>query len=270
VIFPEYSGAVLLGLLPGLDKLQEGTSLDDAMKELGGESLQLGDVFDVVAPAARRIYETTFSILAKNFGVHIATGSIILPGRRGKRYGTNYLFGPDGRLIGTQRKLHMFTSELGWVTPGNELRVFDLPFARVAIPICMDYTYWETTRIAYLLGAEIFVDPSFDDDISSTMWTRYRGVYSRVQESPAYGIHCYMVGDFLGYHLRGLSGVYAPLELTPSGDGILAEAKSSIDEEVLAADLDLAALRNYKAKHPLDFNVALYEKYLPSAYEAYR
>ena len=95
-------------------------------------------------------------------------------------------------------------------------------------------------------------------------------MYTRVQESPAYGIHAYMVGDFLGFHLRGPSLICAPLALTPQGDGLLARAQSDIAEEVLLADLDLAALRRYKAEHPLAFNLPLYEKYLPQAYAAYR
>ena len=45
--------------------------------------------------------------------------------------------------IGTQRKLHLFSSEEGWLAPGDELHVFDLPFGCVAMPICMDL---------YLLG----------------------------------------------------------------------------------------------------------------------
>jgi predicted amidohydrolase len=79
-----------------------------------------------------------------------------------------------------------------------------------------------------------------------------------------------MVGDFLGFHLRGPSLICAPLALTPQGDGLLARAQSDIAEEVLLADLDLAALRRYKVEHPLSFNLPLYERYLPQAYAAYR
>jgi predicted amidohydrolase len=270
LVFPEYSGAVLLGLLPGLGKVEAGTSLEKAVQELGGEQLNLGDVFRAVAPAAHRIYATTFATLAARFGVAIATGSLIVPDEQGRLFSTQYLYDTTGRLIGKQRKLHLFTSELGWLTPGDELRVFDLPFAKVAIPICMDYTYWETARLAYLQGAEILVNPSFNDDADSNFWRQARGVYTRVQESPAYGIHTYMVGDFLGFHLRGPSLICAPLDLTPQGDGLLAKAQSDTAEEVLLADLDLAALHRYKAEHPLAFNLPLYEKYLPQAYAAYR
>jgi len=269
LVFPEYSGAVLLGLLPGLDRVAAGTSLEKAVQELGGEQLNLGDVFRAVAPAARRLYEATFATLAARFGVAIATGSLIVP-EQGRLFSTQYLYDATGRLIGTQRKLHLFTSELGWVTPGDELRVFDLPFAKVAIPICMDYTYWETARLAYLQGAEILVNPSFNDDANANFWRQARGVYTRVQESPAYGIHAYMVGDFRGFHLRGPSLICAPLALTPQGDGLLARAQSDVTEEVLLADLDLAALRRYQAEHLLAFNLPLYEKYLPRAYADYK
>jgi predicted amidohydrolase len=241
-----------------------------AINELsGGAEVSVGDVFRAVAPAARKIYVETFSTLARKFGIHLMAGSIILPENDGKLYSHTHLFAPDGRLIGTQCKLHLFTSEEGWLTPGNDLRVFDLPFGRVAMPICMDYTYWETARLAYLAGAEILVDPAADD-AGDNDWLAARGVRMRVQESPCYGLHVFMVTDFFGLHWRGQSSVYAPVGLLPSGQRTLAQAESDDREQVVVCDLDMAALRAFRAEHPLDFNVPLYEKYLPRAYADYR
>jgi hypothetical protein len=58
--------------------------------------------------------------------------------------------------------------------------------------------------------------------------------------------------------------------MTPNGDGILAQAETADREEILLADLDLAALRRFRQEQKLDFNLALYEKYLPWVYKAYR
>lgn len=270
VVFPEYTGAPLLGLLPNVQELASGHSIQAGMGELtGGANLSLGDMFRVVAPAARKIYSETFSTLARQFTIHLVAGSIILPDGDGKLHSHAHLFAPDGHLIGTQRKLHLFATEEGWLTPGHELRVFDLPFGRVAMPICMDYTFWETTRLAYLAGAEILVDPAADDTADNE-WLAARGVRMRVQESPCYGLHVYSVTDFFGLHWRGRSSVYAPVGLLPRGQRALARAASDDQEEVVVCELDMSALRAFRADHTPEFNLPLYEKYLPQTYADYR
>jgi len=269
VAFPEYTGALLLGLLPGVRELASGRTMQDAINDLtGGAEVSVGDVFRAVAPAARKIHMDTFSTLARKFGIHLMAGSIILPGEDGKLYSHAHLFAPDGRLVGTQRKLHLFVSEEGWLTPGNELCVFDLPFGRVAMPICMDYTFWETARLAFLSGAEILIDPAADD-AGDREWLAARGIQMRVQESPCYGLHVFIVSDLFGLHWRGRSSVYAPVGLLPPGQRALAQAHSDDQEEVVVCELNMAALRAFRAEHSPDFNVPLYEKYLPRVYADY-
>jgi predicted amidohydrolase len=264
VVFPEYAGASLLGLLPGVQALASGRSMQEAIGELtGGAQASVGDVFRAVAPAARKIHLDTFSTLARKFNIHLMAGSIVLPESDGKLYSHAHLFASDGRLIGAQRKLHLFTSEEGWLTPGDELHVFDLPFGRVAMPICMDYTFWETTRLAYLLGAEILID-SAADDAGDNEWLAARGVRMRVRESPCYGLHVFIVTDLFGLHWRGRSSVYAP------GQRALARAESDDQEQVVVCELDMAALRAFRAEHAPEFNAPLYEKYLPRLYADYR
>lgn len=270
VVFPEYAGASLLGLLPGVQELAEGHSMQAAINELtGGAQVSVGDVFRAVAPAARKVYLDTFSTLARKFNIHLVAGSIILPETDGKLYSHAHLFAPDGHLIGTQRKLHLFTSEESWLTPGREMRVFDLPFGRVAMPICMDNTFWETTRLAFLAGAEILVDMAADDSADNE-WLAARGVRMRVQESPTFGLHVYSVTDSFGLHWRGRSSVYAPVGLLPRDQRALARAASDDQEEVVVCELDMSALRTFRAEHTPEFNLPLYEKYLPHIYADYR
>jgi len=270
VIFPEDTGTHLLGLLPGIEALAEGISMGEAIAQVAGQGIQIADVFKAVAPGARRIYEATFSTLAQGFGVHIVAGSILLPDKRGDLYNVGYFYGPDGQLIGTQRKTHLSIIEQEWGLAGHdEMRVFDTPLGAIAFPIRMDHTFFEPIRVAWLQGAEIIIDPSANPapyDYQEQM----RGVWSRVQESPAYGILCCMVGDLGNFTFQGRSGGYAPLEMTPNGDGIIAQAETVDREEILLADLDLAALRRFRQEQSPDFNLALYEKYLPRVYKAYR
>jgi predicted amidohydrolase len=70
-------------------------------------------------------YFTTFSQLAKEYNVYIAAGSVALPPYRinngevlwekgpseNRVYNTSYLFGPDGKVIGKQQKVHLIDLE---------------------------------------------------------------------------------------------------------------------------------------------------------------
>ncbi|KKM11623.1 hypothetical protein SY88_08035 [Clostridiales bacterium PH28_bin88] len=269
VVFPEDNATHLLGLLPGLDRIPSGASLEGALGALGAE-VKVSDIFAYLTPAARSLYTTTFAELARGFRVYIMAGSLVAAGHDRKVRNTAHLFGPDGRVIGSQAKAHLMPLEAGWgLAPGDDLRVFPTPLGKLAMPVCMDATYFETFRLLSLLGAEVVMVPSAD--IEYTYWKALRGIWPRVQESLVYGIKSSMVADdFLGLSMAGRSGIFAPLELTPARDGILAQASSSHQEEVVLADLDLVALRQVRRSSALwgDLNPELYKRYLPSIYDA--
>lgn len=265
VVFPEDSGTPLVGLLPGIDKLA-AKGIDAAVADVAGEDVKVCEVFRVISPAVKRIYETTFSTLARAFRVYIITGSAFLEDDDGKMRVIGYFYGPDGELIARQRKLHLVPMEAAWgFEPGSELEVVDTPLGRIAFPICMDATYFETFRIARLRGADIVVIPSANSE-EYLFWRTMRGIWPRVQESQVLGVSAAAVGNLLGIPFTGRSGLLAPLEMTPSGDGWLSRAASFDQEEVVVADLDLDALRRFRDENPLDFNVRLYERYLPALY----
>jgi predicted amidohydrolase len=267
VVFPEYTGAMLLGLLPNVARYAgTAASLESAAAQLGATP---GDVFRAAAPAAVPIYRDTFSQLAQRFRVTIVAGSTVLPGRDGRLFNVAHLYGPNGALLGVQPKLHLTPLEEGWLTPGSELKVFELPFGKIAMPICMDYTYWETVRLAWLLGAEILVDPSADDrgDVESL---RARGVRMRVQEAPCYGLQALMITDLFQLHWRGRSAVHAPTGLLPAGQADLGVTRSDSEEDMLVVPLDMAALRKWRRENPPEFNFGVFQKYLPALYTQYR
>ncbi|MBI3286905.1 MAG: nitrilase [Chloroflexi bacterium] len=267
MVFPEDSGGYLLaGLIPGIDQLIPAPGRISAhIRKVG-----MSDLLRLLAPAARRIFETTFSSLAAGFGVHLGAGTVCLPDGRGNLLRVGYFFGPDGRTIGTQAQTHLSPREAAWgMSRGEEIRVFETALGRISIPICIDHSYFEPQRIAWLRGAEIMIAP-VGDAAEYNFWLHARGLWGRVQESPAYGILACLVGHELGITTGGRSGVYAPLEMTPSGDGIIAQAQDADRPEVVVADLDLAALRRFRREHAPQFNLALYRRYLPAAYEAYR
>jgi len=279
IVFPEYAWLPILGLLPPVREVAEkkpalseaeGVTLKGAVEELAPRGgLTIDGVFRTIAPAVKRIFETTARELAARFGAYLMPGTAVTTDKQGRLFNTAYLFGPDGALIGRQNKLHPVAMEKDWMTTGCELCVFDLPFGRLAMPVCMDFTYWETTRVAALRGAEIVLDMSADET-ADQFYLAVRGDETRIQESFAYSTRAYCVTQLFGLNFCGPSHIAGPLGVYSDTTTYFAKAQTRDREEVIIAELDLARLRAFRAAHPRDFNLALYAKYFPKAYGAYR
>ena len=271
IVFPEYAWLGILGLLPPVRALAEkGVTLQGAIDELApGGDLTIASVFRTIAPAVRRIFETTGSELARQFGVYLMPGSAIVADPSGRLFNTAYLFGPDGSLIGTQRKLHPTSLEKDWMATDGEMEVYELGFGRVAMPVCMDHTYWETARVAGLLGAEILFGFSAEEK-GNDYYMAMRGVPTRIQEDFAYGTQACAVTKLFGLNFCGPSSIIAPLGVWDDESIFITQTKTHDQEEVITARLDLTHLRKWRALRPRDFNLALYRKYLPRSYEMFR
>ncbi|MCR4426906.1 MAG: hypothetical protein NUW23_12095, partial [Firmicutes bacterium] len=270
IVFPEYSGLPLLGMVPGLPRtLERAGSLDDAAAKAGGEGIRVLDVFRLLGPHCTRAYRAAFSSVAKALGVHIATGSMILPddrARDGAMRSVGYIFGPNGEEVGRYSKCHLMPVEAAWgISTGDSVPVFDVAGVATSMPICMDATYFETFRLARLSGADLVAVPSANPE-DYNLWYALRGIWPRVQESQVFGIGASMVGTFAGMTFTGRSAILAPLELTSGGDGFIAQARTCDQEEVVVGAIDLGALYRYRAENPLRFNIGLYQKYLPGLY----
>ncbi|MDI3281585.1 MAG: nitrilase, partial [Bacillota bacterium] len=74
-------------------------------------------------------------------------------------------------------------------------------------------------------------------------WKALRGIWPRVQESYVFGLKASLNGWLGGMHFTGKAGIFAPLELTEGRDGVLALAGHWEGDELVTADLNLAALR---------------------------
>lgn len=258
VVFPEYAGLPLLGLIPGV--------VEGGSQALAQSGVSIPDILRVALPAADRVWRATHSTLAARCGVTVMAGTLpqaaALPGRF---HNTAFLFGPEGKLIGVQPKLHLIERELAWAVPGDALRVFDLGWGRVAILVCMDCTYWETARIAAAGGAEILLVP-VAEPTAHDAWRQARGIRTRVQETPVFGVQACLVGDLLGETATGATAVFAPLGLISPVEDTVAACQTTDEEEVVIAELDLAALRRFRSQTPADANPALQARYLPAVY----
>jgi predicted amidohydrolase len=260
VVFPEDVALPLLGMVPGLSR--------KAGRLLAGGPLRPADLFAFLDPYLYRVYRAVFTEVARTWGIWVAAGSLPRAVGRGvQNVGT--LFGPDGTPLLSQAKTHLLPLEEQWgLVPGDELAVYDAGWGKLALPVCMDATFFETFRLLAALGAEVVLLPTANPE----PYNRYkalRGIWPRVQESRVFGVQSALVGELFGYTLEGKSGIYAPWELTPGQDGVLAEAADPRAETVVWADLDLAALRAWRTGHPRVVNADLYRRYLPDVYGPY-
>ncbi len=269
VVFPEYNNLPLLGLLPGIKKMEEAYHKKEEGSANGGsgEDPSLTEVFHYMSPVVQPLVHTIFSKLASAYGLHIMAGSYTLADN-GDVINRSFLYGPSGDFIGGQNKVHLLPVETEWnLKRGSSFSVFDTQLGRLAIPVCMDATYFETFRILEQKRADIVLLPIADPQ-EYNYWLALRGIWPRVQECPIYGIKSALVGRIAGLTFTGRAGVFAPLEITPERNGVLAEVEPYDREAIALADLDLGSLDDLRRNHPWrDTNPALYRRYFPEIYK---
>jgi predicted amidohydrolase len=270
IVFPEDTGAALLGMLPGLGGEAAQRSLADTLRHTAGPDARVADVLAFVGPYVERIVTAAFSEIARLTRTHIVSGSALVPGD-GWIFNTAFLFGPDGEEIGRHRKCHLLAMEAEWgVARGDELRVHPTTVGKIGLPICMDATYFETYRILALAGAEIVCVPTADPQLYN-FWKARRGPWPRTQESQIPSVHACLVGQIFGMPLTGRSALFAPIECTPDGSGVIAEAQTTHREEVIVGTLDLEAMREARRLEPFvdTLRPDLYRRVFPALYRDY-
>ena len=112
----------------------------------------------VPGPATERI-----GAIAKQHAVHLVVGVAERDG--GTLYCSVLTFGPDGRLLGTHRKLMPTAMErVVWGTgDGSTLPVIDTPLGRIGAVICWE-NYMPLLRTAmYAKGVELYCAVTVDD-----------------------------------------------------------------------------------------------------------
>lgn len=278
IIFPEYNFFDLFGLIPVFNCLNQILNKKviknkDEEKDREEESNSKGNnnflaaIFKATAKPVETGIKRIFSLFAKEYEIYIYTGSYILK-EKGVIYNAGSLFGPDGNLIGTQKKMHLtnFEVKLG-MRRGNKMEAYSLPFGRVVCPICMDATYFEIFRIAREMGADMVILPIANLEEYST-WKALRGIWPRVQESYLYGLKSSLNGWIAGMHFTGKAGIFAPLSMTEKKDGILSLAPSYEGNHLVTANLNLKKLyeAREKAEYHEDKNTEFEKNFIEKTY----
>jgi len=278
IIFPEYNFFDLFGLIPGfsfLNQILNKKAIKNKDKEKDREEESdlkannhfLITVFKGVAKPIEAGVKRIFSLLAKEYGIYIYTGSYILKEKE-EIYNAGSLFDPEGNLIGTQKKMHLtdFEVKIG-IKRASKMEVYSLPFGKVVCPICMDATYFETFRIAREIGADMVILPIANLE-EYTIWKALRGIWPRVQESYLYGLKSSLNGWIAGMHFTGKAGIFAPLLMTEKKDGVLSLSPSYEGNHLITANINIKKLyeAREKAEYQEDENTEFEEKYIEKTY----
>lgn len=204
---------------------------------------------------------------ARSLGAHVVWPTYRRGPQRGVIYNSSILIGPDGEIIGTYDKTHLFPLENvscgGWVTVGNRADVYRTALGNIGMIICYDGDFPELSRILAVKGAEIITRPS--------ALLRSFDIWNLTTSARAYDNHVYMVAansvgpDAGGGFYFGHSMIVSPIAWR------LAQARGT--EEIVAARLDPDPLKyvTWGSKtlqvfdHLEDRNLALYEQSLKEA-----
>lgn len=116
-------------------------------------------------PTAKRL-----SALAKDLAIHLAVGVVLV--EDGAYYDAQLLFGPDGALLATYRKVHLFSAEREWFSAGDEPVVVETSIGRIGMTICYDLIFPEFTRRLVDMGAELIINSTnwITDDFQRDRW----------------------------------------------------------------------------------------------------
>lgn len=226
LLLPEFFTAQLFTLMPA------DWDTRTAVKELAGYTERYLDMF---------------TRLTTKYRLHIIGGSQPVL-REDKLYNVAHLFTPSGNVY-TQDKLHITPGERSvWdVRPGEELKIFETPLARIAISVCYDIEFPELARLLTFAGVEVIFVP-FSTDERKAYYRVRATAQARAIENFIYVVIAGNVGNLptRSYLLNyGQAAIFTPSDFPFPFHATAGEADPNV-ETVVINDLDLTNLVQHR------------------------
>jgi predicted amidohydrolase len=167
---------------------------------------------------------------------------------------TATLYGPDGTLLLSYDKLHLFglLREDRYLAPGSALALCDAPWGRTALGICYDLRFPEQWRACALQGATLLLVPAEWPTPRRAHWRVL--VQARAIENQCFVVAANRVGSDPETSFGGHSLVVGP------GGEVLAEGGETA--ELLFARLDMQAVPTTRA------HIRMWDDRRPDVYAA--
>jgi predicted amidohydrolase len=195
----------------------------------------------------RDLYINTFGDLAREFGTAMVGGSLYLYDEEsGTVRNRAYVFDVDGEVLGYQDKFNLTPDERDLASPGTGLTIFETRFGRLGLLIGRDALYPELARLLAMRGADLLAGIAASPGQAQASAVR-AALAVRAEENQVFGAASFLLGpNYLGRQMRddyyGQSALFAPISMTPKGDGLLVQAGTNRTEGLIAAELDAGAL----------------------------
>jgi predicted amidohydrolase len=158
-------------------------------------------------------------------------------------YNTQVVFGPDGALRCSYRKVHLFGFNGGETTvmsSGADTVVAPGPLGPTGLATCYDLRFPELFRALVDAGAQAFVVPAGWPQRRQSHWQVL--ARARAIENQAFVLACNLAGTHAGVPMAGLSMV-----IDPQGE-VLGQA--GVDAEVLSVAVDPARVSAWRSAFP--------------------
>lgn len=189
---------------------------------------------DLSGPSIRQ-----FAYLARRHGLLTVFG-FPEANPAGKPYNSACIVEATGEVLGSHRKVHLFSREPDFFSAGDEFRVFDTSIARVGLLICYDLEFPESARILALNGSELILVPTANMDPYQDHQRTY--LRARSMENGVFIALSNTVGQDEIYTYCGESAV-----VDPEG-AILSSAGR--EEEMSVSRINLARVAAVQASSP--------------------
>jgi deaminated glutathione amidase len=190
--------------------------------------------------------------LAAELGIYLHLGSLAVLACNGKVANRAFLIGPDGKILATYDKIHMFDVDLpngeSWresatYEPGTQTVIADLPFAKVGMAVCYDIRFPAIFRTQARQGAQVLTGPAaFTRQTGQAHWHVLQR--SRAIENGAYVISAAQGGT----HEDGRETYGHSLIVDPWG-AVIAEIDND-DPGYVLAEIDTQKVADARARIP--------------------
>lgn len=192
----------------------------------------------------------TLEQAAKAKGIAILAG--LCEERAGKYYNSSVFIDPDRGLIATYCKTHMWLTDQGLFTPGDEFISFEWRGIRIGLLICFDIEFPESGRANGLLDVDLLLVVNGNMDPYGE--THRTAIKARAQENQFYAAFVNRVGsDDYGHIFSGGSCVVDPFGVT------LCEAGR--EEMVMRIEIDPSTRHEFRRNYNYLAERALSESY---------
>lgn len=187
--------------------------------------------------------QRTMAEAARDVGIAVLGGAIVVDPEAGRRYNTALLFGPDGSRMAAYRKVHLPAEEGYWETSHYEAGtsppevVERLPM-RVGVQICSDVNRPEGTHILAAGGAEVILVPRATPPETYDRWRMV--LRANAVTSGAYVVSANRPRPEGGASIGGPS-----VAIAPTGE-VVVEA----DEPLKVVKLERSVVRSAASEYP--------------------